>query len=79
MSYRVFSCVLHHHKSKLLLKTAPSHNPFSLFVALGKDVGKLLRNRNDKLRAFAAERTRLTPAEFDAWLTALDATAPDVL
>jgi hypothetical protein len=53
--------------------------PLSLSVVLGKDVGKLLRNRNDKLRAFAAERTRLTPAEFDAWLTALDAIAPDVL
>jgi hypothetical protein len=54
------------------LKTAPTHNPFPLSVALGKDVGKLRRNRNDKLRSFAAERTRLTPAEFDAWLTALD-------
>jgi hypothetical protein len=54
------------------LKTAPTHNPFYLSVALGKDVGKLRRNRNDKLRSFAAERTRLTPAEFDAWLTALD-------
>jgi hypothetical protein len=42
-------------------------------------MAKLLRNRNAKLRSFAAERTTLTPAAFDAWLTALDATVPDVL
>jgi hypothetical protein len=63
------------------METAPRQltTRFLLRVSLGKDMAKLLRNRNAKLRSFAAERTTLTPAAFDAWLTALDATVPDVL
>jgi hypothetical protein len=50
------------------METAPRQltTRFLLLVSLGKDMAKLLRNRNAKLRSFAAERTTLTPAAFDA-------------